>query len=213
MFFGAGPWPEELREAGFRVEVIEAGRLRDLHRWGVTVGRLARIMRRRRPDLILNWAAKTQLYGAPAAVLAGMADRVVWWQHAIQARHWIDRCATALPAIAIGCSSEAVARAQAQLSPRRPTFVVAPGACGRRNARTSPGSPLELPADVPIVGLVGRLQPWKGQDRLLSAQALLRERGHRIHTVHRRRRRLRHLARVRPLAAGARRASWGSPAT
>ena len=123
----AGPWPAELREAGFRVEVLEARRLRDFHRWGATVARLARIFRRRQPDLILNWSAKTQLYGAPAAVLAGMSDRVVWWQHAIQARHWIDRCATALPASAIGCSSETVARAQRQLSPSRPTFVVAPG--------------------------------------------------------------------------------------
>ncbi len=44
-------------------------------------------------------------------------------------------------------------------------------------------APLELPADVPIVGLVGRLQPWKGQDRLLRAQAILRDRGHRMHVV------------------------------
>jgi glycosyltransferase involved in cell wall biosynthesis len=221
VFFEPGPWPAELRDAGFRVEVLEVGRLRDAHRWIATVGRLARIFRRRRPDLILNWSAKTQLYGAPAAVLAGMADRVLWWQHAIQARHWIDRCATALPAIAIGCSSETVARAQRQLSPSRPTFVVAPGtrppgggsragegngfaADGRtlaidgdtpaphddsrskhEDARPPDGSraPLDLPKDVPIVGLVGRMEPWKGQDRMLSAQALLRERGHRIHTV------------------------------
>jgi glycosyltransferase involved in cell wall biosynthesis len=181
VFFGAGPWPAELREAGFRIEVLGAGRLRDLHRWGVTVGRLARIFRQRQPDLILNWSAKTQLYGAPAAVLAGMSDRVVWWQHAIQARHWIDRCATALPAIAIGCSSETVARAQTQLSPRRPTFVVAPGTRSPNDA--TPQALLDLPTDVPIVGLVGRMEPWKGQDRMLSAQALLRERGHRIHTV------------------------------
>jgi glycosyltransferase involved in cell wall biosynthesis len=231
VFFQAGPWPAELRKAGFRIEVLEAGRLRDLHRLSAAVGRLARIFRRRQPDLILNWSAKTQLYGAPAAMLAGMSDRVVWWQHAIQARHWIDRCATALPAIAIGCSSETVARAQAQLSPKRPTFVVAPGTrspddgsragegnrfaddgsragegnefaangrmpavtlgpnddpCStREDARPPDGSqtPLDLPTDVPIVGLVGRMEPWKGQDRMLSAQALLRERGHRIHTV------------------------------
>ncbi len=194
VFFQRGPWPAELREAGFRIEVLEAGRVRDLHRWGATVGRLARILRRRRPDLILNWSAKTQLYGAPAAVLAGMSDRVVWWQHAIQARHWIDRCATALPAIAIGCSSETVARAQRQLSPSRPTFVVAPGTRppgggsraedgGSAPNGAAPQAPLNLPTDVPIVGLVGRMEPWKGQDRMLSAQALLRERGHRIHTV------------------------------
>jgi glycosyltransferase involved in cell wall biosynthesis len=187
VFFEPGPWPAELAAAGFRVETLRAGRMRDIHRWLATVARLARIFRRREPDLILNWSAKTQLYGSPAAVLAGMAERVLWWQHAIQARHWLDRCATALPAIAIGCSSETVARAQAQLSPTRPTFVVAPGT-GSPNGRSAHAAfdldlDLDLPADVPIVGLVGRMEPWKGQDRLLSAQALLRERGHRIHTV------------------------------
>ncbi len=221
VFFEHGPWPVELSNAGFRVEVLEAGRLRDVHRWIATVARLARIFRRRQPDLILNWSAKTQLYGAPGALLAGMADRVLWWQHAIQAHHWLDRCATALPAIAIGCSSDTVARAQAQLSPSRPIFVVAPGTrppggdafagdgdappfngstragagdtsapdggagASGEDARLPGGSPapLDLPTDVPIVGLVGRMEPWKGQDRMLSAQALLRERGHRIHTV------------------------------
>ena len=181
VFLQEGPWPAELREAGLHVEVVEAGRLRDVRRWIATVARLARIFRRRRPDLILNWSAKTQLYGAPAAVLAGMTDRVLWWQHAIQARHWIDRCATALPAIAIGCSSDTAARAQAQLSPSRPTFVVAPGTRSPNGASTQ--ASLELPTDVPIVGLVGRMEPWKGQDRMLSAQALLRERGYRVHTV------------------------------
>jgi glycosyltransferase involved in cell wall biosynthesis len=181
VFFEPGPWPAELCDAGFRVEVLEAGRLRDAHRWIVTVWRLVRIFRSRRPDLILNWSAKTQLYGAPAAVLAGMTDRVLWWQHAIQARHWIDRCATALPASAIGCSSETVARAQAQLSPRRQAFVVAPGTRPPNGAASQ--APLDLPTDVPVVGLVGRMEPWKGQDRMLGAQALLRERGHRIHTM------------------------------
>ena len=220
VFLQAGPWPAELSDAGLRVEALEAGRLRDVHRWIATVVRLARIFRRRQPDLILNWSAKTQLYGAPAALLAGMSNRVLWWQHAIQARHWIDRCATALPAVAIGCSSETVARAQAQLSPLRPTFVVAPGTrppnggsrAGAGDAFLNGGSrasagdafpptgdasphgedacplegslaPLDLPTDVPIVGLVGRMEPWKGQDRMLSAQALLRERGHRMHMV------------------------------
>jgi glycosyltransferase involved in cell wall biosynthesis len=42
---------------------------------------------------------------------------------------------------------------------------------------------LELPHGVPVVGLVGRLQPWKGQDRLLQAQAILRERGHEMHLL------------------------------
>ncbi len=36
---------------------------------------------------------------------------------------------------------------------------------------------------MPVVGLVGRLEPWKGQDRLLEAQAQLRERGYPIHLL------------------------------
>lgn len=187
VFFEPGPWPTELSDAGFRVEVIAAGRLRRADRWAVTVSRLAGILRRREPDLILNWSAKTQLYGSPAAVLAGMADRVLWWQHGIPAGHWLDRCATALPAVGIGCSSSASAHAQSGLSPYRPTFVALPGTRspgGTRSQDTSsqPVSP-KLPPGVPVVGLVGRLEPWKGQDRLLSAHAILRERGHSLHTV------------------------------
>jgi glycosyltransferase involved in cell wall biosynthesis len=186
VFFEPGGWPAALSDAGFRVDVLEAGRLREPHRFILTVARLARIMRSRRPDLLLNWAAKTQLYGSPAAVIAGMADRVVWWQQAIPRRSWLDGCATMLPAAAIGCYSGASARAQARLFPARRTFVVAAGApvpVNGDHSERSRSMSLELPSDAPIVGLVGRLQPWKGQDRLLRAHALLRERGHRMHLV------------------------------
>jgi glycosyltransferase involved in cell wall biosynthesis len=180
VFFQPGPWPDELRRAGFRVEVLHAGRLRHAHRWAATVFRLARIYRRRQPDLILNWAAKTQLYGAPAALLAGMADRNLWWQQAIPTGGWIDVLATLLPARAVGCYSHAAAHAQRRLHPRRRTFVVGAGSPEPSGAREVA---LELPSRVPIVGLVGRLQPWKGQTRLLEAQALLRERGRELHTL------------------------------
>jgi glycosyltransferase involved in cell wall biosynthesis len=181
VFFEPGPWPQELSEAGFRVEVIRAGRLRQAHRWIATVLRLARLFRERKPDLVLNWSAKTQLYGSPAAMLAGMADRVVWWQQAIPKRSWLDGSATLLPAAAVGCYSQVSARAQARLFPARRTFTVAAGSPVPRNG-PAPAS-LELPDGVPIVGLVGRLQPWKGQDQLLRAQAILQQRGHRMHTV------------------------------
>jgi glycosyltransferase involved in cell wall biosynthesis len=181
VFLEPGPWAQELARAGFHVEVIAAGRLRQAHKVFLTIVRLARILRRRQPDLILNWMPKMHMYGAPAAMLAGMTGRMIWWQHGITRGEWVDRCATMLPTIAVGCSSRAAARAQAGLWPSRPTFVVAPGT--GVPVRRSNGLPLTLPSDVPAVGLVGRLQPLKGQDRLLRAQALLRRRGHRIHTV------------------------------
>jgi glycosyltransferase involved in cell wall biosynthesis len=183
VFFKDGTWPRALREAGLRVEVIDAGRLRQPHKWLMTVVKLARLFRARRPDVILNWSAKTQLYGSPAAALVGMGDRVVWWQQAIPTgdwRAWHDRVATLLPAAAIGCYSGAAVRAQERLSPVRRTFAVAAGSPVPEDHTPST---LVLPADVPIVGLVGRLQAWKGQDRLLRAQALLHRRGHPLHLV------------------------------
>src|SRR5204862_3963179 len=127
VFLQPGSWPQQLREAGISTTVIDAGRLRQVHRWGRTVVALARIFRARQPDLVLNWSAKTHLYGAPAAMLAGMTDRVTWWQQAIPAGSWIDRVATRLPARVIVCYSAAAARAQESLSPSRPTRVVAAG--------------------------------------------------------------------------------------
>jgi glycosyltransferase involved in cell wall biosynthesis len=189
VFFEPGSWPEELRSRGFRVEVISAGRLRQLHRWFATVLALARIFRRRRPDLILNWSAKTHLYGSPAAVLAGMRRRVTWWQQAIPiTRFWgIDVVATLLPAAAIGCYGRAAAQAQGRLLPSRPTFVVHAGAPMPESSVSAEDAErvaaLGLPQDLPIVGLVGRLQPWKGQDRLLHAQALLHGRGVPFHLL------------------------------
>ena len=191
-FLQEGPWPEQLRAEGVPVHVLGAGRVRELHTGARAVLRLARILRRRRPDVILNWTAKTQLYGAPAAVLAGLGARVVWWQHAIPSDHWLDRCATALPAAAIGCTSHAAAEAQRGIRPARPMFVVAAGtrvperdasgSAGGPAAGTTPGLP-EPASGTLVVGLVARLQPWKGQDRLVRAAALLRERGHDVHVL------------------------------
>jgi glycosyltransferase involved in cell wall biosynthesis len=181
VFFEPGPWPSELIEAGFDVSVLHAGRVRQLHRWALTVARLAAMFRRRRPDVIFNWAAKTQLYGSPAAVLAGMSDRVVWFQHAIAKGDWVDLAANLLPARAIACYSTAAADAQRRLWPHRRTILIPAGTAPVSEA--SARAPLELPSDLPVVGIVGRLQPWKGQERLLLAQALLRERGHPFHLV------------------------------
>jgi glycosyltransferase involved in cell wall biosynthesis len=181
IFFHDGSWPDELRAAGLSVEVIDAGRVRRLDRFAATVLALARRFRARQPDVILNWATKTQLYGSPAATLAGMSDRVIWWQHAMAGRHWLDLGANLLPARAIACYSTAAAEAQRRLWPHRPTIVIPAGT--RPVAAGTATAPLQLPEDVPIVGIVGRLQAWKGQDRLLRAQAKLLAQGKRLHLL------------------------------
>jgi len=181
IFLEDGPWARALAAEGFAVTVLPAGRLRQVHRYLAAVRRLAAIMRARRPALILNWSAKTQLYGAPAAMLAGMSSRVLWWQQNIPDGSPIDRLATALPARAVFCYSAAAARAQRRLRPRRATVPVAAGSA----VPAAQGQPaaIALPPGVPVVGIVGRLEQWKGQDRLLRAQALLRAQGIDVHCL------------------------------
>jgi glycosyltransferase involved in cell wall biosynthesis len=184
VFLGQGEWVEEVAELGFDVEVIETGRLRQPRETLGTVRRLAGVVRRVRPDLLLGWSARTHFYGAPAAALAGMGNRVVWWQHDIPNGHWIDRIATVLPATAIGCSSRASREAQRKLAPRRPAFVVNPGidpAPFGNGAGAGLREALGIPAGRLVVGIVGRVQAWKGQDRFLEALAELHRRGRDVH--------------------------------
>ena len=184
VFLGPGPFVEEVSRLGIVAEVVPAGRLRQPRATLGAVRGLAATLRRLQPDLLLCWSAKAHIYGAPAARIAGMGDRVVWWQHQIPDGHWIDRIATVLPARAIGCSSDACRRAQETLRPRRPTFVVNPGidlTAIRSGNAGGLRERLGIPPGRAVAGIVGRLQPWKGQDRFLAALAQLRREGLDVH--------------------------------
>jgi glycosyltransferase involved in cell wall biosynthesis len=185
VFFQPGGFEREVAGLGIRTVVIPSGRLRQLGRAVRTVGQVATLLRHERPDVLLNWAAKTQLYGAMAAILAGLSDRVIWWQQMVPHGGWMDRAATALPARAVGCYSDAALRAQERHWPHRPGFVVYPGIAepalisARELAELR--THLAIPSGRALIGIVGRLQPWKGQDRFLRCLADLCARGHDVH--------------------------------
>jgi glycosyltransferase involved in cell wall biosynthesis len=183
VFLDDGPFVAEVASLGIQAVMLRAGRLRDMHRFAATTRSLARLLRQNEPDLVLNWMAKSQLYGSLAAVTAGMSGPVVWWQQGIPEGHWLDRLATLLPARAVGCYSQAAAKAQSSLRPRRATFVVAPGidAPPRHLAVDGLRERLSISHGEAVIGIVGRLQPWKGQHRVLGAVAELRRRGHPVH--------------------------------
>jgi glycosyltransferase involved in cell wall biosynthesis len=178
VFFEAGRFEREIADLGIRTFVVPAGRLRELSSGMRAVWTLVRLLRRERPNLLLNWMPKTHLYGGSAAILTRMSNRVVWWQHGVPDGHWLDRLATLLPARAVGCSSQRAALAQSSLRPRRDTFVVHPGVdpIDPPSADAVKQVRDEIGADPgrPVLGIVGRLQPWKGQHEFLRALATLR---------------------------------------
>lgn len=185
VFFQPGPFETEVSDLGIPTVVVPTGRLRQPGRLAHATWTLNRLLRHHQPDLLLNWSSKTQLYGSAAAMLAGRADRVVWWQHGVSNGHWMDRVATMLPTRAVGCSSQSAAQAQKKFRPRRRTFVVNPGIDSPKRLAmrelTALRSRLGIPPNDRIVGTVGRLQPDRGQHRMLRVLASLRKRGHRVH--------------------------------
>lgn len=170
-----GPLVARLERAGIRVELLDAGRLRDPLAAMRTARAIDRVILRERPQLLFGNMPKAHLYAA----LPARARRVpaIWFQATIpEPPGWMDRVASALPASAVLAPSTHAARAQAAIVPRRLVRVLHPGidlsrhtTAGSREVRNGLG----LAADSLLVGLVGRLQPWKGQREFLRAAALV----------------------------------------
>jgi glycosyltransferase involved in cell wall biosynthesis len=186
VFLQPGPFERDVAALDVQTRSLSSGRLRQGRRFHRTTGELAHALDERDADITCAWSAKAHLYTAIATRRRGSRGRSLslWWQHAIPDGGWLDRVATALPTTAIGCSSGAGAIAQRRLFPRRTTLVVHPGAEEIAGAsRTALRAELAIPADRFVVGIVGRLQPWKNQHRLLDAVALLRSEGLPVHAL------------------------------
>ncbi len=173
VFLQDGPMAARVRELGGEARVIEAGRLRDIPRFFRAVSAIVRLARQENAAVVLGWMGIAQLYGGVAGAIAGVP--CAWFQHGIPTdKHWIDRLATRLPAVGILTCSQAVADAQAQIPPKRPLKVVYPGVELSRFDPSKLPCPNEakqrlgLPNGL-LIGMVGRLQRWKGMHVLVEA--------------------------------------------
>ena len=174
IFLQDGPMVAQVREMGAAARVVPAGRLREPHRFPGAVRQIASLLRRERADVVVGWMGYAQLYGGIAARLARIP--ALWFQHGLPLdKNWMDRLATWLPARGILTCSQTGADAQAQLKPRRPLRVVHPGVeLERFDPQILPTSAearrrLGLPPNGPLIGIVGRLQRWKGMHVLVEA--------------------------------------------
>ncbi len=174
VFLERGPMVAEFESRGVRVSVVAADRLRRLHRLPETMQEIARVLRDQNAAAAVGWMSKAQLYVSAAARLARVPS--VWCQHGMPSRRdALERLATALPTRGIIVPSRSVAHAQERLRPRRSVRVVNPGVDLRRfdpDAMPPPSTVrdrLGLPVDGPVVGMVARLQHWKGVHVLVNA--------------------------------------------
>ncbi len=181
VFMEPGLLIDKIRELGVAVHLLNTGRLRQLHRWAAGVGRLRRMIRTEKFDAVFAWFGQAHFYSGPAAWLAGVPAS--WYQLGNPQRkslyQWINHL---IPSCGIISCSPDIAAAQRAFWPRRQERVVYPGVeLDRFNPASLPTSDearreLDLPPNGPIIGIVGRLQTWKGMHVLLQAMpAILAE--------------------------------------
>ncbi|MCK0118391.1 glycosyltransferase [Isoptericola sp. S6320L] len=186
VLFADGPLRPALLAVGVPVDVLEldpevatVGR-RDVLRGGLgglrrvrgTVSflvRLVRLLRRLRPDVVHTTSLKADLLGTLAATLAGRP--VVWYVHDRIAPDYLPRPLVSLVRVAAYLPRAVIAnsRATARTLPRHATIAY-PGFSADQMSPDAPhDGPHDTPRDAPVVGIVGRVSPTKGQLELVRA--------------------------------------------
>ena len=182
-----GPMVEETRALGIEARVVPSGRFRDLVKRAGAVRTVAAIARQFRADLILGWMVAGELTAGPAAMLAGLPN--VWYQVGTPRPDWLDRMATLFPARGVIVLSRAGAAAQSRVWPTRKQWLVYPGVSLDAFNADGLGIPqvlrakFGLPLSGPLIGIVGRLQRWKGMDVLLDSIPAILDRHPDVHAV------------------------------
>jgi glycosyltransferase involved in cell wall biosynthesis len=176
---GPSPLGEEFAAAGAGLHTVPMERLSTSHGagewagyvagWPVAVGRLVRLIRRLRIDVVHSNSLHS-LYGWAAAAITGRPH--VWHAREIvvqsRAAMQLERFLAQHFAVKVVCMSQAIAD---QLYPGNVEVVYEsvdpaefrPELAGRFRDRVG------IPDDAPLVGAVGRIDTWKGFDVLLDA--------------------------------------------
>jgi L-malate glycosyltransferase len=180
-----GPLNEAAASLGAEVHTVTLPRLRRSARflgdWAGGVRKITSLVKAVRPVILVANTVRAMMYTAPAARLAGVP--LVWYRHDFwlgesQPRWcWADRLGKVVlcsATTAIIAGSHATARLHPY--PKRITVV-------HNGIKIKPVAPSEvgltfraeygIPAGAPLVGMVGRLRPIKGQDRFLRSMAVV----------------------------------------
>ncbi len=170
-----GPLAGVLAELGNPAMLLPEHRFRRVDRTAATVVALARTARAAGADVILSNMSKGHVAGGLAARLARVP--AVWWQHGIPERSRIERAAAAVGAAAIACVGDDALAAQRRLAPRTRLEKISPG-IPVDSVRATAGQGAAVRAslgweDAVVVGILGRLEQWKGQETFLRAAAVL----------------------------------------
>jgi glycosyltransferase involved in cell wall biosynthesis/GT2 family glycosyltransferase len=171
-----GELKEVFKSTGAAVEVVPSGRLREPWKQVAAVLKIRKLLKRDRMDAVLGWMTKAHIYGGPAARLAGVSP--IYFQMGVPDNGAVDRLSRMVPAVGGLACSDFAAREQ-QACVRHRVLGVALAADVSRFSEAAKHSPadtrrrLGLDPDRPLVGIVGRLQRWKGMHVYVEAMSIV----------------------------------------
>ena len=185
VFFEDGEFAQRLRDKGFAVKIVELSQaLRSVTREEPsslavvsipsTISALAKLFRSERVDLVHTNTVKAHLFATPAARLAGVPS-------VMHLRDMVDGVGRiALRVVARTCSRRriAISHALSRWYGLPQTITIANpvdltryvDVLDRTVARRELGIPLD---GKPVIGIVGRINRWKGHDRFLRIAAVV----------------------------------------
>lgn len=173
IFLEDGPMVEQIRALGIEVHVILAGRLSQIHRFTYSIVRIVNIVRNANVDIILSWMWSAHLYGCPASFLSRVP--CIWSQLENPKGYWLKELTARLPCSGMFINSLSGKEIMEELFPKRPIKLVYPGVALQKFSPDKLPSKeivrqtLGLPLGTSIIGIVGRLQRWKGIHVLIDS--------------------------------------------
>lgn len=196
----ARPWTHQLRrlhEAGVSVHDLEGTSYLNPR----TLARLRAVMRAERPDVVQTWMHHSDLVGGWTAWLSGVRH-VVWGIHCREIhrnpgdsdarmaffRHALGFSSRFIPKRIVSCSAAAIEDHSAMGYPAAKMRWIPNGINAERfvpdsDAGLDTRAELKLPANVPVIGYVGRFHEMKDLATFLRAAAILQNRVPETHFV------------------------------
>jgi glycosyltransferase involved in cell wall biosynthesis len=173
-----GSLREALETRGAAVTSIDAGRLRNVWRWIKTVRKIAAIVRQEQAQVILSWMTKGHVYGAPAGLMAGTPT--IYYQMGLPDSSLLDRICRLLPAAgALGCSDFVTQQQKRVVNYPVMSVPLAVDIDRFEKVRSLSGRDLKrqlgFDPDRTLIGMVGRLQRWKGMHVFAEAMSKIIE--------------------------------------
>jgi len=179
VFLEHGPLVDQVKPFVKESLVVTCGRTRNIWKWWKASKAIERHAHAFQSDLILGWMTKGHVYGGLAAWLGKIP--AAWFQMGLPDNGLLDWVSRRLPSKVVFTCSEFAAGEQRAKQPGSNVVAIPLGVDLSRFEISNLPSPAEarnqlgLPSDGPMIGIVGRLQHWKGMHTLIDAMPRILE--------------------------------------